>query len=345
MRFKLPLLLLMGCTFTSTAQDSQTTLALTRIQYVYKTKLARGNAAWNTFGKEKYNVPLIYYAGNTTLVCNPKKRFLDKFHPQLLVETKNLKIYQLNYRLDSLPMHMETAISTGPDTTAYDYYSPYMKCSSPEEFIRVSGFKVNTQEWAAIVLHEFFHGFQIHHPAYVEQGAQNYFLNASVGKVMQQLYNTYDWYKTAVDRENNLLLEAITSKNTIHTDSLIAEFFRVRQQRRSMTTAGDGGPDLSQLEKSFETIEGTARFIEAFVITHPVADPTLKKIDSLYTNDPAPAAFPEDLVKTQKTQVYYYATGFNIVRLLQKLKIDYESKLYKQADLTLEDLLQAYLKR
>ncbi len=39
---------------------------------------------------------------------------------------------------------------------------------------------------------------------------------------------------------------------------------------------------------------------------------------------------------------YYYATGFNIIRLLDKLNVDYKSRLFIEKELTLEDILKEY---
>ena len=46
------------------------------------------------------------------------------------------------------------------------------------------------------------------------------------------------------------------------------------------------------------------------------------------------------LYLTEKT-TYYYAIGFNMARLLDKLAIDYKSTLFKQGGLSLEDILKA----
>jgi hypothetical protein len=39
---------------------------------------------------------------------------------------------------------------------------------------------------------------------------------------------------------------------------------------------------------------------------------------------------------------YYYATGFNMVRLLEKLKIDFRSRLFNEGGLSLEQLLKQH---
>ena len=44
------------------------------------------------------------------------------------------------------------------------------------------------------------------------------------------------------------------------------------------------------------------------------------------------------LYLTEKT-TYFYAVGFNLARLLDKLNIEYKTNLFKQGGLSLEDIL------
>jgi hypothetical protein len=45
------------------------------------------------------------------------------------------------------------------------------------------------------------------------------------------------------------------------------------------------------------------------------------------------------VVLTDKT-TYFYATGFNMARLLDKLGIEYKSRLFKDGKISLEDILR-----
>ena len=44
------------------------------------------------------------------------------------------------------------------------------------------------------------------------------------------------------------------------------------------------------------------------------------------------------LYLTEKT-TYFYAIGFNMARLLDKLKLEYKSRLFKEGQLSMEDML------
>jgi len=328
--------------FTCLAQDKTTQLAIERIQYIYTIKQALGNKAWPSFGKDSYNIPLIYYAGDTTFIANPHPKLMKQFNPAPIFRKGKIAIFKLDYRIDSTRMRMLVSMSPGPDTSAYDYNDPYMQCSSREEFARVSGFQANTQGWAAIVLHECFHGFQYLHSGYHQYAIQNNLTNISAGKTLQGLYTEYQWYKDYINTENDLLLKAIKAASQQETDSLVAAFFTTRQQRRSHI-GSDAGLAFSMLEKNFETMEGTARFIEAYALSFPVKDKHMATVDPHFSKDNIAGSQEEiDDLSKATTGNYYYATGYNITRLLKKMKVAYDAILFKQPSITLEDMLREH---
>jgi hypothetical protein len=93
-------------------------------------------------------------------------------------------------------------------------------------------------------------------------------------------------------------------------------------------------------------MEGTARYVEFslykdFAIRKP--DESLLKSDSSFKSF---AKFKNYnlqkdkwLYLTDKT-TYFYATGFNMARLLDKLGIEYKSRLFKDGKISLEDILR-----
>lgn len=323
------------------SQDKTTKLAIARIQYVYQLKKEIGNKAWPSFGEEKYNIPIIYYAGDTTYIANPHEKFQKQFNPRLIFTSGDIKIFQLNHRIDTARLRMLVSVTFGPDTAAYDYYTPYMKCNSREEFIKVTNFRPDTQGWAAMILHEFFHGFQFQYDGYLRYASQANLTNRAIGEALQNLYATQQWYKDYVNTENQLLMKAYKANRKKETDSLIDEFFKIRNERRShISSSPDFKFDLN--EKNFETLEGCARFIEYYVFTIPVGDKHLTSIDENFTINPSHLPGSIDALGNVTEGDYYYATGFNIARLLTKLNIDFKPMLFKQPDISLEDILLKY---
>jgi len=334
------------CLLTGLACFSQSKteeLAIARIQYVYKLKKAIGDKIWPSFGNDKYNIPIIYYSGDTTFVANPHPKFVKQYDPIPIFVRSKLSVYRINRRIDTVQLRMMVSVSYGPDTTLYDYNTPYMKCNSREEFIQATPFKPDTRGWVAIILHEFFHGFQFLHEGYRDYVARHNFIYSAVRDPLQNLFRTQDWYRDYLKSENDLLLKACKSENRQQTDSLIRVFFDIRKERRSRIKT-DSDFDFELTEKSFETMEGCARYVEAMLFSYYVKDRQLAAVDTAFNNKGNSRENIEALERITEGD-YYYATGYNIVRLLKKLNIDFSSVLFKNPSVTLEELLRKSIRK
>jgi hypothetical protein len=324
---------------TCFSQAGTAELAIARIQYVYKVKKAVGNRVWPSFGNNKYNIPIIYFAGDTTFIANPHPKFIKQFTPVKIFQKKDLVIYRVDYRLDTVRLRMLTTINFGPDTSLYDYNAPYMKCNSREELIQVTPFKPDTRGWVNIIMHEFFHGFQFLHNDYRQLVAQNNLIYSAMRDPLQNLFDSEVWYRDLAGLENELLLKANRSTDRKQSDSLVIAFFKTRNERRSRIQAN---PDynIAFVEKTYETMEGCARFIESRFISVYIKDKRLAAIDSAFKyKRNANIQSDIDSLGMITTGDYYYATGYNIVRLLKKWNIPFTSILFKQPTATLEDIL------
>lgn len=323
---------------TCFSQAGTEDLAIARIQYVYKVKKIIGNKAWPSFGNEKCNIPILYFSGDTTFIANPHAKLIQQFNPTKIFQKNDLVIYRVNRRLDTVRLRMLTTISFGPDTSLYDYNAPYMKCNSREELIQVTPFKPDTRGWVNIIMHEFFHGFQLLHNGYRQFVAQNNFIYSAVRDPLQNLFDSQEWYKDLASLENELLLRANKSTDRKQIDSLIGVFFKTRNERRSRIQAN---PDynFAFVEKTYETMEGCARFIETSFILSYVKDKRLAAIDSEFKRNANIQSDLDNLGKVTEGN-YYYATGYNIARLLKKLNIEFTSILFKQPSVALEDILR-----
>ena len=92
-------------------------------------------------------------------------------------------------------------------------------------------------------------------------------------------------------------------------------------------------------------MEGTARYVEfslynKFSTSQP--DYKLSKSDTSFKSFKKFRNYKIEndkwLYLTEKTN-YFYAVGFNLARLLDKLKLEYKTKLFKQGGLSLEAIL------
>lgn len=333
------LISLVSCGLQSERKDQ---VILDRIEYVYNLKPFIEQNIWGDFNDKKFDVPLVYYTDSNCYVTNPTEKFLNSHKANLVFKSNELKIYKTRL-LDSIPFHMSVSIILGDSTADYNYKSPFINCSSFEITRDVIPDVSSVEEWATMILHEYFHGFQFKHPKFLEYFEKN-IVHVSQD-TLKSIYTSNEWFKECIDKENDLLLSALNSSenNEIHT--LIDSFFQLRMQRRNKTKH-ILNLDIKLIEEIYETMEGTARYIEyslygEFATKQP--DGKLLKSDTCFHSYSYFGDFKLDSAKwlymTNKT-TYFYASGFNIARLLDKLKIEYKSRLFEDGGISLEQILQ-----
>jgi hypothetical protein len=314
-----------------------------RIEFVFNLKKTIDDNVWKTFNNEEYDVPLIYYTDSSSYVANPTEKFLSIFQSKLIYETGKLKIFKTEKMVDSIPFHMETGMTLGDPTDEYNYHSPFMTCSSFEMTKKTVRKVKSTEQWTTMIMHEYFHGFQYKHAAYMEY-YENNIVQIQPDSLIS-IYKNYDWFKEKIDFENSLLLQALQESDSVKTNQIIDHFFVVRAERRALTREKLKF-DIEIYEKCYETMEGTARYVEhslydKFAVSE--GDNKLMKTDTCYKSNEQYRKYDIEndpwLFMTNKT-TYFYAVGFNMARLLDKLKIEYKSKLFNQGGLSMEDLLK-----
>ncbi|MBD0255806.1 MAG: hypothetical protein ICV83_08815 [Cytophagales bacterium] len=313
-----------------------------RIAYISGLKRFIDQSVWKGFGDQKFDLPLVYYTDRFCYVANPTNKFIASFKPDLVFEGRELKIYKTKL-LDSIPFHMETSTTFGDPSSAYNHKSPFMNCSSFEITQKTIPDVNSTEQWATMVLHEYFHGFQFKHPAHLAYFGENI---AVAADTLHNVYKAHGWFKESVDQENAMLLAALDADAADETkiQHLIDSFFLFREQRRRQTEQ-QLNFDVKQIEQSYETMEGTARYAEYSLYGHFAGknpDGNLLKSDTAYHSYQyfRNHTLEKDkwLYRSEQTR-YFYATGFNLVRLFEKLKINYQARLFKEGDLSLEQIL------
>lgn len=321
-------------------------VVIDRIEYVYGLKSLIGQKIWQGFDEERFDVPLIYYSGSSSYIANPTAKFTDSFKPDLIFEGKGLKIYKTAL-LDSIPFHMSVGMEFS-DTAVYNYRSPFMYCSSVEITRNTVPDVPSTEVWATMVLHEYFHGFQFEHPEFFDYFEKT--ILSMPKDSLQNIHRSNEWFRESVEKENDLLLSALEATERDETCSLIDLFFQLREERFEKVT------ELLQLnirptEELFETVEGTARYVEYGLYNGFLTKPPLEKVvesDSCYYSYAYFRDFKfenEQWLYKAKGVSYFYATGFNLARLLDKLKIEYKSRLFNEGKLSLEKVLKSEYKR
>ncbi|MBN1186682.1 MAG: hypothetical protein JXB49_30675, partial [Bacteroidales bacterium] len=334
------LLILISRFVFSQADNDQ--IIFNRIEYVYYLKSLVDKDIWRDFSNKRYDVPLVYYTDLYCYTVNPTTKFMETFKPNHIYSANDFDVYK-SALIDSAPFHLSTSILLGDTTPDFNYMSPYLLCSSFEIANKIIPDLTSTEEWAAMVIHEYFHGFQFMHNNYLDLFEREALRFPS--DRLKCLYKNNSWFKVHVDKENELLLLAIKSDSKIETIKYIDSFFEIRDKRR-LATVDSFGFDIKDPEQIYETMEGTARYVEKGIydkLANERYDPVLSQTDTSYHSNKKFKEFNIEnepwLFQTSET-TYFYATGFNIARLLDKLEIEYKSRLFKDNDHSLESILK-----
>ena len=277
-----------------------------RLQYVYALKAVINDSVWSGFAAKQYDVPLLYYGDTCCYVVNPTEKFLTKYPSVLIHSGKDIQIYQTE-KVDDKPFHMHVTFTD--EESNIDYRTPFMRCSSLEQTSETIPDVTSVNEWATMVMHEYFHGFQFKNDGYLE--TYETITNTVLPDTLIALAACHGWYKESITQENDLLLKAIDANDIEASRAYIQSFFELRNERRERVKK-ELCIDIVALEQLYETMEGSARYIEYCLYRH-FGNFSLSDAKWLYTVG----------------RRYYYATGFNLLRLLDKLEIDYKYGIFK----------------
>ncbi|MCP9764118.1 hypothetical protein [Lacihabitans soyangensis] len=322
-------------------------LIFDRIEYIFNLKPTIAKKYWKGFDKKKYDVPLIYYTDTESYIANPPKDFINYYKPTLVSQNSNIRIYKTTKRFDDIPFHMATSFGIDESTDIIIRPTPIMYCSSFEVTSKKIPESTSTEYWVTMIIHEYFHGFQFKHKPYINTVLKK---TGSVSEdSLSKIFKNNIWFEEKIKKENDFLLKAIQSKNSQETKINLDSFFISRKERR-LETKSKINLEIDDIEKIYETMEGTARYIEynlqvEYAIRKP--DKKLLSVDTAYHSYQVFRNYKieNDPWLFTPGKRYFYATGFNIVRLLDKLKIDYKTRLFKEGDLSLDEILETNYKK
>lgn len=305
-------------------------VACERIQLFEKSKELISSDIWKGLNEASLTPPLLYFTDSNTYVAfDDKGLFADSAHQS--IECHPGLPLKKSARMDTRPFHMENRMNF-TDSAAPDYYQPLMQCSDVEAMHRLIPEFEKTEDWLQLVMHEYFHGFQFSHPATIRYLAETIQASADT---LDKIYASNTWLQEELEKENAALLNAIRSTAKDSLQYYVDVFLQVREQRRK-TFVGHGTFDLTLMENFWETIEGTARYVEYYMAGSFGQMETAGAIrcDSLFRDfEEARAVLnfedqPEFRQRTQLMPAYYYVTGFNLCRLMDKMGIEYKAGLF-----------------
>jgi hypothetical protein len=343
------LILILSITLLCTQVKSQTSehLIFQRIEYILNLKPTIAKKYWKGFDRKKYDVPLIYYTETESYIANPKKDFISYYKPTLAFKNSNIKIYKTVKRFDDNPFHMETSFGLDESLDKIIQPTPIMYCSSFEITSKKIPESTSTEYWATMIVHEYFHGFQFKHTPYINTTLKK--TSTVTEDSLSKIFKNNTWFQEKIKKENDFLLKAIQSKNKSETEHFVDSFFNSRKDRRSETKSKLNFA-IDDVEKIYETMEGTARYIEYNLQVEFATKKPDKKLMHLDTAYHSYQVFQNYKIENDPWlytpgKRYFYATGFNIVRLLNKLNINYKSRLFKEGNLSLDEILETNYKK
>lgn len=311
----IPIVLMVCCCCDIMAQQDSSTV-IGRLQYVYALKDAINDRVWQGFTDKNNDVPLIYYDDSCCYVVNPSKKILNQYAAELVYKGNGVNIYQTK-RIDNIPFHMHVTITD--EQESIDYHTPIMRCSSLEQTGKTIPDVNTVNTWATMIMHEYFHGFQFKQRGFFE--AYVAILSDCPQDTLPKLQAQLEWYKESIQQENELLLKAIDAPDLEAMKAYIRAFLELRDSRRTKIKA-QGNTDITSAEQLMEITEGSARYIEYRLYDY-LGNFSLAQEKWLYTVG----------------KNYYYATGFNLLRLLDKLGTEYHSRIFTDVT-TLEKVLR-----
>ena len=297
---------------------------------------------WNSFNTKSLTPPLVYFSDSLSWLAYSGNIKFKNIEYIKIECPSGLILYKMNKRLDSVPFHMENKMSFTDSTLPY-YDQPIMFCSDVESTSKLVPDVKNTEEWLQLVMHEYFHSFQFNHKGFIQYFADSVDVKTDS---LNDYYKNNEWFSNLAGIENACLLKALNSSSIDSTKYFCKQFIETRKERRQKFI-NEFHFDISAAEKFWEKVEGSARYIEyntGFIYSNSHDDVTNSKCDTLFNhfNNYYKKDFekqPWFYVKTQIMRAYYYVTGFNLCRVLDKLNISYKEKLFDRPSVGLEDFL------
>lgn len=324
-------------------------LSTRRISFVLNLKKTVAENTWSEFGIKKNEGTLIYFDSKWSEIFFPDSYVIDKLHEG----KKHSNNYWLSKRTDSIPYHMEVMISFNEeDSLEFFFNNPVEQYSSVEEIGKYIPSVETTEMWSTMVIHEMFHHYQYNIKNYRKYANSVIAILPFDSRNLVALCQEDKQFLTLIKAENKILMKAISEKNKENRDALITSY--LDQRKMHINKYESEYPHLERVENYYVIQEGSARYIEyqsMFVLKSYfnnsnapaiLNDPKFNSFSEFEKIDLESSAF-NYLVYAGPTD-YHYTIGFNIMRLLDELKILYKKDLLNNPEKGLHQYLEDYIK-
>jgi hypothetical protein len=318
-------------------------LTCERINYLIDVKKKTSKNYWTGFNKKSLFSPMLYYTKSGLYTINANEKLKNKIN----IEPYNCISSQVTIGfskiIDTTNFYMNVSYDDS-DATVLEYKNTlgmFSDVNLTEKFIPEVK---DTEEWMSMVIHEMFHQYQRSFKEFrkKQQSSQKNFDRDT----LNYLYKNKDWFNKAVKKENRILLEVLNINDNDSIKKYLSNYLTTKEQRISKVR-NEEGFEISDLENSLSKSEGTARYIEYCVKLTLKEEPshkTLSEIDIKYEAN----RFENYELKQDKWMYnlgggYYYSIGFNLTRVLEKLKIDYQKDIFSK-NKSFDFYLREYIK-
>lgn len=328
--------------------DLPDSISTRRISFALDLKKSVAENTWPGFGIKRTEGTLIYFNGDNSEVFFPDS---------LVIETlDDYDQYSADYlstlRTDSLPYHMENMLSfDAADSSRLFYENPVEQYSSVEEIGNYIPSVKSTEMWVTMVIHEMFHHYQLNNENYREYAKSSISTLPFNPNHLMSLCQEDQKFLPMIQKENDYLMKALSGNNKANRDSLISTYLKERKARVQKYSLEL--PHLEQVENFYVIQEGSARYIEykSMIILSDyfnkpdsiviLDDPMFKSYSEFEEIDFTNPAF--SYLTYPAASDYHYTIGFNIMRLLDELKIEYKEDLLNNPQKGLHQYLEDYI--
>ena len=305
--------------------SSEEELINQRIFWLKALKEFAAKKVWKDFKGRR--ISLVYFTDSLSYIADAKPRMLKKLDIDEQHRVSGSPLYR-SKRIDQRNFHMETAVEA-VDSAVFYYQNPVAMASSYEESKKTMEDISSLQQWASMIIHEYFHGYQFQHAHMLRYSNDSIVMR---GSELQGLYRTHTWFSESVIRENGLLLAALKANYKKERDSVLLKFIELREDRRNRTDSLLKSRFSSQ-EDFYEKTEGSAKYVELSLLEHLKQFPAntyLSKQDTAYKA----RAYQEFKLSDQpwlydtSSANYFYSTGYNLLKVLDRLGIPFKKNFF-----------------
>ncbi|WP_109852695.1 hypothetical protein [Aquimarina sp. AU58] len=334
--FTIVLLGLVSC------KKNDSDLICERINYLVDTKSNVAKKYWKDFDKQLLFGPMLYYTKDGLFAIDANEALKEKINLVAYnCDDSNISV-GFTPIIDTTNFYMNVSYED-KNTSALEYKNTLGMFSDVELTEKFITDVKDTEEWMTMVIHEIFHQYQKKFKKFREKqmSSQRDFDRDT----LNYFFKNESWFNTTVKNENQFLLKIIQEDNNDSVKNYISEYLKSKEQRYAKIK-DEFRIDISALEASLSKSEGTARYIEyctKLALSTSSNNHTLSEIDKKYVaNRFKGYNLKQDEWMYNLGGGYYYSLGFNLTRVLEKLKIKYQEDIFLE-NKSFDQYLKEYL--